>query len=111
MQVSFRTSVPANDVVPNVLAGSTHQYLKAPARVTFGVVAEAVGVLATALSGTDQLMEESPINVRGVGVLPLANEDFTLSDVADVNELLVLRLRNTTGAPIVVRSTVIIEYL
>lgn len=92
-------SIPANDVVDNVITGSQFEYLPWPCKVDFGMNAAATGLIVDAYSGQDALCEgmNPAINAR----FPVNPDDFTLTDVANAGERLKCRVRNLTGAPIV----------
>lgn len=88
------TSVPAAGTVANVLAGSAYEYLPRNAIVEIGLVDEAAGDLrCTVQSGSDVLMEESPVSMADR--MPIYPDDFPLEDTARGGERLVVRARNT----------------
>ena len=66
------------------LDGWQYEYLPFPARVEIGLNATAVGMVATVTSGSDTLMEESPIQAGGTaGVIPSPlNTPFMSDDAA-----------------------------
>lgn len=98
-------SVPANDQIDNVLAGSIYEFLPWDAQIAFANNAAATGLQITISTGTDLIQEEAPPNVATV--FPKINEDFDLTDVAPQGERIVIKARNTTGAPIILRSSTI----
>lgn len=100
-------SVGANAKVDNVLSGKVYEFMPYDGEVRFGIVAAAAGMRATVISGADVLQDDqecSPANR-----FPVDPDDFQLSDVAGAGERLVVALRNTTGAPIIVNTVVKIE--
>ena len=104
--ISDTRSIAANATVDNVLAGSQFEFLPFDAMLQFGLVGGgALGaILADVYSGQDVLMESSPISVQNR--FPVFPEDFTLDDVAAAGERIKVRLRNTTGAAVVVNTAV-----
>ena len=99
----FETSVPANATVQNVFAGSLWQYLPWAAAINMGITADATGVLATVTTGQDTLLEESPVDILA-NLFPVIPDNMSLQDVAAAGELITVKLRNTTGAPIIART-------
>jgi hypothetical protein len=97
--IQQQVSIPANDVNNNVLTGSQFEFLPWNCKVDFGMNAAATGLIVDAYSGQDALCEamNPAINAR----FPVNPDDFTLTDVAAAGERLKVRVRNTTGAPIV----------
>jgi hypothetical protein len=88
------TATGAGLTTLNVLAGSIYEYLPWNAQVEFGLVAEAAGESrVTVNSGSDTIMEESPVS-RAARV-PIYPDDYPLVDVAAGGERLVIRHRNT----------------
>lgn len=101
-------SVPANDSVDNAIDGSIYEFMPFNAAISIGVLMPAgstIGdILATVNTGSDTLLEESPVNNKaGFPVIP---DDMDLQDVTGQGERLVIKLRNTTGAAIIVNLLV-----
>jgi len=104
--ISDTRSIAANATVDNVLSGSQFEFLPFDAALAFGIVgAGALGaILADVYSGQDVLQESAPISV--LARYPVFPDDFSLDDVAAAGERLKVRLRNTTGAAIIVSTVV-----
>jgi hypothetical protein len=100
--IQRETSVPANGFVDNALSGSAFEFAKGPAIVAQGITAQATGILATIQAGGVSIMEESPVLVKA-GVFPSMEDDMFYQYGVIGGDRLVMRLRNTTGAAIVVR--------
>jgi len=98
-------SVPANGQVDNVLSGSIYEFLPWDAQIQFANNAEAAGLQVTISTGTDLIQEEGPPKVSTE--FPKINEDFDLADVAPAGERIVIKVRNTTGASVILRSSTI----
>jgi hypothetical protein len=81
----------------NVLQGSVYEYLPYNAQVEFGICGDAAGEgRVTVLSGSDTLLEESPVSRQAR--FPIYPDDFTLIDAAAGGERLVVKHRNTGAA-------------
>jgi hypothetical protein len=90
------TSIPANGSNNNVLAGSAFEFMPYHGRVDIGLVGDAGGNhRATVQSGSDVLLEESPIS-RAARV-PVWPDDYSLSDVAAAGDRLKLAVRNVSA--------------
>lgn len=88
------TSTAAGGLTANVLAGSVYEYLPFNAQIEFGIVGDAAGEgRVTVLSGSDTILEESPVN--RAARFPIYPDDFSLVDVAAKGERLVVKHRNT----------------
>lgn len=100
--IQRETSVPANGFVDNALSGSAFEFAKGPAIVAQGITAQATGILATIQAGGVSIMEESPVLVKA-GVFPSLEDEMYYQYGVIGGDRLVMRLRNTTGAAIIVR--------
>jgi hypothetical protein len=83
----------------NPLVGSQYEYLPFDALVEIAILAVSAGaaaVEATMFSGTDVLLEDSPVPVVTAGG-PKYPDDYDVRDVAAQGERLGLTLRNTTA--------------
>lgn len=87
----------------NVLVGSIFEFLPWNASINLGVTADATGLLYTFTSGSDVVIEESPVDVKA-GLFPVIPDDMDVQDVAGMSERMVLQIRNTTGAAITART-------
>lgn len=88
------TSIAAGSTNSNVLSGSVYEYLPADCHVEIAVVGDTAGDLrATVMSGSDTLLQESPISRQNR--MPIYPDDFSLSDFASGGERLVIAARNT----------------
>lgn len=107
--MKYSATIAAGATVANVLSGSAFEFLQYNAQVAFAVVASATGIVATVQSGSDVLMEESPISLANrFGVWP---DDFDLVDVAAQAERLVVKLRNTSAGTLTYFVTVKVDPL
>ena len=96
-----QVSVPLNGTVDNILAGSAFEFARTNALVSMGVTAAATGTFVTFNSGADVVAEEfEPAILTRYPIIP---DEMYFSDVAAAGDRLVIRVRNTTGAAIIVR--------
>lgn len=104
------TNLAAGASNVNVLAGSAFEFLPSNSRVSFGITGDAAGAArATVQSGSDVMLEESPIS-RAARV-PIWPDDYDLTDMALAGDRLKIAVRNTGGVAIDVFWSVKIEPL
>ena len=102
-------SIAANGTNTNVLNGSTFEFMKNHAQVSFAVLGSAAGLVSTVRSGSDTLMEESPVSPQNrFGIYP---DDFDLVDVAEAGDRLIVAMRNTTAGALTYFVTVKVDEL
>ena len=92
------------------MTDSVFEIIQEPSTVEIGVASDATGVLATILSGGDTLLEEGPVSVKTINLLPVYPDDF-FSDEADFMDKIVVRVRDTSGAARVVMTQVRVDPL
>jgi hypothetical protein len=102
MIINIRTVLAANSIV-SVLSGSLFEFVTEPSNIEIGVAADATGVLATINSGPDTILEESPVSLKTINVVPVYPDDF-YSDQALPTDRLVVKVRDTTGAQRIVMT-------
>lgn len=98
------TSIPANSTVDNVISGSVFEYMPWNAALSIGVTAAAAGLLMTINSGSDTILEESPVNPTTNP--PKIPDDIEVTDRAMAGERLVIKVRNTTAGAVVAYTLV-----
>lgn len=94
-------SVPANGTVENALAGSAFEFLRRPSVVSMGVTAAVTGTVTTIQSGPDVILEESPPMVQTT--FPRIPDEMAYNFAGVQGDRLLVRLRNTTGAAVIMR--------
>jgi len=99
--IQKETSLAAGAVNDNLLSGSAFEYLRAPAIVSFGVVASATGTFITIQEGPSIILEESAPTVKTT--MPVVPDDFLYTAAAAPGDRLVVRARNPTGGAITMR--------
>lgn len=98
------TSIPANDTVENVLSGSAFEFARANILVSMGITQQATGLFLTIQTGSDIVLEESEPAISTD--FPIIPDEFYYQDVATPGDRIVVRIRNSTGAPINARTIV-----
>ena len=115
---SIKFTIPiglAAGATDNPLQGSQYERLPFDAAVAFGVYQDLAAdvVRASIFSGSDVLLEDSPLDTLAPGINIKPSEDLQVMDVAAAGEKLGLTIRNaaavaTTGA---IRGLVVIQPL
>lgn len=102
--IMVETSVAANASEPNLYTGSAFEFARARGVVSIGIVAAATGTFTTLQAGADIIAEEfaTPILTR----YPIIPDEMYFTDVVEMGDRIVARVRNSTGAPIICRSVV-----
>lgn len=99
---TFSQSVAAGATF-NPLVGWQYQYLPWPAEVTVLARATAIAMLQVYTSGSETIVEESPVQAGGTaGVIPSPLNTPVQGWHAAAGDLLKLNYRNTSGAAITV---------
>ena len=94
------------------LTGWQYQYLPWPAEVTVLARAVAIAVVNTYTSGSETIVEESPVQSGGTaGVIPSPLNTPVQGWIAAAGDLLKLRYRNTSGAAITVDGIIEVQPL
>jgi len=95
-------TVAANATVQNTVAGSAYEFARTPQAVSLGVTQAATGLFCTLQSGPDIIAEEFEPYIATT--YPIIPDQMFYNDVMNVGDRLVVRVRNSTGAGIVVRT-------
>lgn len=91
-------SIAANTTVDNIVSGSIYEFMPWNAALTIGSQASATGLVVTLNSGSDTILEESPVPIQDR--FPIIPDDMDVNDVAAAGERLVIKVRNTTAGPL-----------
>lgn len=102
--IAVEVSVAAGASNPNLYTGSAFEFVRQRSVVSFGVVQAATGCFCTLQSGADIVAEEFSIPI--LTTYPVIPDQMYFTDVAEVGDRLVARVRNPTGGAIVIRSMV-----
>jgi len=97
-------SVPANSTIDNLVTGSIYEFMPFNASLNLGMTGSATGLVGTVNTGSDTLLEESPLNIKTT--FPLIPDEMDLQDRTLQGERLVVRVRNTTAGALTVRLLV-----
>lgn len=105
--MTYIASVAANTTVANAMSGKSHEFLSEPSIVTIGVGGSAVGLNASLIVGDEVTLDDQEVPV--VTTLP-AFPDQVLTQAGGLpGERVVVKVRNTTGAPITAYVKVLVE--
>lgn len=97
-------SVGAGATDPNLLAGSTFEFVRGNVFISAGCVAAATGTFIQFLSGADIVLEESPpFVIAAAGSFPIIPDHMYFNDVATIADRIVMSARNPTGGAVVHR--------
>lgn len=102
-------SVPASGTIDNLVTGSIYEFMPFNAAINVGLTASATGLVGTINTGSDTLLEESPLNIKAT--FPIIPDEMDLQDRTLQGERLVVRIRNTTAGALTVRLLVQISPL
>ncbi len=89
------TSVAANAVSANVMAGHQEEILKRPSFIEFGLVGSAAGLLATVMIGSQVIIQDQEIT--GANRYPIVPDDFIVKGAGRAGDKLYITYRNKTG--------------
>lgn len=97
-------SIAAGAVNDNLVSGSAFEFARSRQVVSLGVTQAATGMFATLQSGADIIAEEfePPILTR----YPIIPDEMYFTDVMEVGDRLVIRVRNPTGGAVIARAAV-----
>jgi hypothetical protein len=100
-------SVGAGASDPNLLSGSSFEFVRGNVFISAGVVAAATGTFITIYSGADLVLEESPpFVIAAAGSFPVIPDHMYFNDVATLADRIVISARNPTGGAVVHRPLV-----
>lgn len=97
-------SVAANATTANIMAGKTLEFIAEAAIVSIYIVAAATGIFATVVLGGEIVVDDQ--EVSDANRWPRLSEDLLARVGGSPGERIVVRLRNSTGAAIIVDSLV-----
>lgn len=107
--IQREATVPANAFIENLLTGSAFEFARSNQLVSVGVSAAATGVFVTITAGPDLVLEESAAVI--LTRFPIIPDEMYYNDVMQVGDRLIIRARNSTAGPLVVRAVVQVSYL
>lgn len=99
-------SIAANATVDNVLSGKLAEFLQERSKVTLSAIAQAVGVRLTLVIGGEVVLDDQEISARAAAISIVLPDDYIVEGAGFAGDRLILRVRNTTGAAIIVLTRV-----
>lgn len=100
--IQRQETVAANATVQNTVAGSAYEFARTAQAVTLGITQAATGLFATIQSGPDIVAEEFEPYI--LTTYPVVPDQMFYNDIMAMGDRLVVRVRNSTGAGIIVRT-------
>jgi len=102
--IMVEQSIGATSVNNNVVSGSAFEFARGRQVVSMGWLQAATGMFATLQAGSDIVAEEFslPIATR----YPIIPDEMYFTDVMENGDRLVVRVRNPTAGPIIIRGVV-----
>jgi len=98
------TSIAANSVNDNLVAGSAFEFARTPQIVSAGVCQSATGLFVTITAGPDLIAEEFEPVIKTT--FPIIPDDMFYTFGMRQADRLVIRARNSTGGALIARSLV-----
>lgn len=106
-----RAALAAGVVIANIMTGSEFERLPGPARIRVAIAASLIDATADVSFGN--VIQGTAISIPlepAVGVGPRLPEELLIDDMADTNDLLLIRLRVGAGAT-TIRTLVRIDFV
>jgi len=97
-------TVAANAIIDNILTGKIHEFASRPSIVRLLMTASAVGMFTSFLIGGEAVVQDQEVGAGNR--FPVDPDDFYAAFGASVGDRIVVQLRNSTGAGILVQSVV-----
>lgn len=98
-------SVPANGTTVNLLAGLSYEFLGQDAHIVLAAVSAAIGLNCTFLVANGlTVVDDTPFS--NANRFPIIPDDILFEDDVPAGRLL-LRVRNTTGAAVVLTGVIV----
>jgi len=97
-------SILTGVVNQNLIAGSAFEFARQRGIVSIAVAQSATGMFATLQAGADIIAEEFSMPIKTV--YPVIPDDFYFTDVVEVGDRIVIRVRNPTGGTLIARAVV-----
>lgn len=102
--IQREVSIPATSVVENIVSGSAFEFARSRQVVSIGVTQAATGLFVSLQGGADIIAEEfQPAIATRYPIIP---DEMYYTDILEVGDRLVIRVRNSTGAAVIARTIV-----
>lgn len=102
-------SVAANASVANVFAGSAFEFARAPSLISLGITQSATGLFVSVQNGSDIVAEEFEPYIATTP--PIIPDHMYYSDISNVGDRFVVKVRNSTAGALTIRSIAQISFL
>ncbi len=97
-------TVAANAIIANILTGKIHEFASRPSVVRLMITGAVAGMFTSFLIGGEAVVQDQEIGAANR--FPIDPDDFFAEFGAGVGDRVVVQLRNSTGAGIVVQTVV-----
>lgn len=105
--IQRETSIAAGGLNENIFSGSAFEFARRRQVVSLGVTQAATGMFCTLQAGPDIIAEEfSPAIATRYPIIP---DEMYYTDIMEVGDRLVGRVRNPTGGALIVRSVAMLS--
>lgn len=106
VMTDYNRSVAANTTVDNILAGKLDEFLRVNSQIGLHAIAQAVGVRYSLIIGGETALDDQEINARAGATATIVPDDFVCDAAGFAGDRVIIRIRNTTGAAIIVNTRV-----
>lgn len=105
--IQKEVSIAAGGSNDNLVSGSSFEFARRRQVVSLGLTAAAAGLFATLQAGADIIAEEfTPVVATRFPIIP---DEMYYTDVMEVGDRLVIRVRNPTGGAVITRAVVMLS--
>lgn len=102
--IMIEQSIAAGAVNNNLVSGSAFEFARQRQIVSLGIVQSATGMFCTIQAGADIIAEEFSIPI--LTTYPIIPDNMYFTDVMEVGDRLVVRVRNPSGGALTARAVV-----
>lgn len=102
--IMVEQSIAAGAVNNNLVSGSAFEFARTRQVVSLGVVQSATGMFATIQAGPDIIVEEFSLPI--LTTYPIIPDNMYFTDVMEVGDRLVIRVRNPTAGALTARAVI-----
>jgi hypothetical protein len=102
--IMVEQSIAAGAVNNNLVSGSAFEFARTRQVISLGVVQSATGMFATIQAGPDIIVEEFSLPI--LTTYPIIPDNMYFTDVMEVGDRLVIRVRNPTAGALTARAVI-----